>query len=272
MNLVTTYLIVLGFLVVVLLIFLYLIWLTRRFVESMIKTNPTEYPTFDTTTESEGPKDTSIKETIPEASKVNLDKTVIVAAIAAHDSNLCIGKDNKLPWHSPSDLKRFKLLTTDSVVVMGRKTFESIVSILGKPLPNRTSIVISKSENNETLSKYENDIEILGSIDGAINRAKYIAGMSGRGCVYVIGGDSIYKYCAENDLIDLYCLSVMHENCEDGDAFFPEIDYEAAGFVKVVKEVCEDHTYHLIFKHNKGKGDYVPNPKWPRRVLRRSPE
>ena len=63
-------------------------------------------------------------------------------AIVAMSLNRAIGKDNKLPWHLPEDLKWFKKLTTGNVIIMGRKTWESI----GKPLPNRESIVVSRSD------------------------------------------------------------------------------------------------------------------------------
>jgi len=63
-------------------------------------------------------------------------------AIVAMSLNRAIGKDNKLPWHLPEDLKWFKKLTTGNVIIMGRKTWESI----GKPLPNRESIVVSRTD------------------------------------------------------------------------------------------------------------------------------
>src|SRR6266480_2577992 len=62
-------------------------------------------------------------------------------AIAAMSENCVIGRDNQIPWHLPEDFKWFKQMTTGHIIVMGRKTFES----LGKPLPNRTTIVLSRS-------------------------------------------------------------------------------------------------------------------------------
>lgn len=70
---------------------------------------------------------------------------VIVAAMSRIDRG--IGKDNELLWHIPDDLKRFKALTTGHPVIMGRKTFESILAILGKPLPNRTNIIVTRDKN-----------------------------------------------------------------------------------------------------------------------------
>ena len=70
-----------------------------------------------------------------------------VSIVVAIGKNGAIGKDGKLPWHIPEDLKRFKALTMGHPVVMGRKTFDSIVAVLGKPLPGRTNIVITRDQN-----------------------------------------------------------------------------------------------------------------------------
>jgi dihydrofolate reductase len=71
---------------------------------------------------------------------------IILGPVAVAD-NLVIGSDNDLPWYFPEDLKRFKEITLGKTVVMGRKTFESIVKRLGKPLPGRKNVVISRQEN-----------------------------------------------------------------------------------------------------------------------------
>jgi dihydrofolate reductase len=70
---------------------------------------------------------------------------VIVAAMSR--KTRAIGKDNALLWHVPADLKRFKSLTIGHPVIMGRKTFESVIEILGKPLPKRTNIVITRNRD-----------------------------------------------------------------------------------------------------------------------------
>ena len=67
----------------------------------------------------------------------------MISIIAAVSKNGVIGVDNKLPWNLPEDLKRFKELTTNNVVIMGRKTYESI----GKPLPNRINIVVTRNKD-----------------------------------------------------------------------------------------------------------------------------
>ena len=69
------------------------------------------------------------------------------AAVVAHDKNRLIGGNGKILWHLPEDLKNFKKLTLNSVVIMGRKTFESI----GRPLPNRTNIILTKNKKYKVL-------------------------------------------------------------------------------------------------------------------------
>jgi dihydrofolate reductase len=100
----------------------------------------------------------------------------MINIIVAYDKNLAIGKDNTLVWRQSADLKRFKELTTGNTVVMGRKTFESI----GKPLPNRRNIVLTRQ-----------DIQIEGvEIINSIEEIKNI-----KEDIFIIGGGEIYKSC-----------------------------------------------------------------------------
>ena len=130
--------------------------------------------------------------------------------LVAFDENRVIGKNNTLIWHLPADLKRFKALTTGHVIIMGRKTFESI----GKPLPNRTSIVISRQA----------DLQIEGaiiahSVEEAILKAKSIT----REDIYIVGGAEIYALSLP--LADQILVTQLHDIFE-GDAYFPEIPAE----------------------------------------------
>ncbi len=130
--------------------------------------------------------------------------------LVAFDENRVIGKNNTLIWHLPADLKRFKTLTTGHVIIMGRKTFESI----GKPLPNRTSIVISRQA----------DLQIDGaiiahSVEEAILKAKSIT----REDIYIVGGAEIYALSLP--LADQILVTQLHDIFE-GDAYFPEIPTE----------------------------------------------
>ncbi len=133
-------------------------------------------------------------------------KIAIVVAIA---ENNVIGGENKLLWHLPADLKHFKALTTGHCIIMGRKTYESI----GRPLPNRTNIVISRDENLEIAGCL-----VFSSLQKAIEAAKNI---ETNGTICIIGGGEIYKQAM--DLADeLYVTEVM--TSIKGDTFFPKIE------------------------------------------------
>ena len=127
--------------------------------------------------------------------------------LVAFDENRVIVKNNALIWHLPADLKRFKALTTGHVIIMGRKTFESI----GRPLPNRTTIVISRQQD----LKIEGVI-LAHSVEEAILKAKSIS----RGDIFIVGGAEIYQLSLP--LADQILVTQLHDIFE-GDAFFPEI-------------------------------------------------
>lgn len=125
-----------------------------------------------------------------------------IAVIVAASINECIGKDNKLCWNIPNDLKRFKTLTINNVVIMGRKTFESI----GKPLPNRINIIITR---NKEYIVPEGCI-VSNNIDEAIN-------LFSDKDVFIIGGEEIYNQSIgyANSIFLTRVSTIV-----DGDAFF----------------------------------------------------
>ena len=119
-----------------------------------------------------------------------------------------IGKDGALPWHLSEDLKLFKAHTTGNIVIMGRKTFDSI----GRPLPNRRNIVVSKSiRDDEKVA----GVEYYPDLDHAIEAAQ-----CGDGRIFIIGGASIYHQMIEK--ADRLYISLV-EGEFDGDTWFPEI-------------------------------------------------
>ena len=133
------------------------------------------------------------------------DKTVKqFKAIAAMSLNRVIGRGNQIPWHLPEDFKWFKRMTTGNVVVMGRKTFESI----GKPLPNRETIVVSRSGFSHP------GVRTVTSLDD-IDLAKETRE------VFICGGGQIYEQ-ALGKCSDLYLTVVKRE--VEGDAFFPAFE------------------------------------------------
>ncbi len=131
----------------------------------------------------------------------------MITIVAAIGNNNTLGKDNQLLWHLPKDLKHFKTLTENHPVVMGRKTFESI----GKALPNRTNIVVSRKEN-----WFQEGILIVSTLKEALKFAKKIDEN-----VFVIGGGEIYKQTL--DLADKLEITHVDANLE-ADTFFPKID------------------------------------------------
>ncbi len=130
----------------------------------------------------------------------------MITIIAAIGKNGELGKDNDLIWHLPNDLKRFKKITLGHHVIMGRKTFES----LGKPLPNRTTIIITRNSNY----KVDNCI-IVNSLEAALKAAATDPNP------YILGGAEIYHQAIK--IADSLDLTLVDANFE-ADAFFPQID------------------------------------------------
>lgn len=130
----------------------------------------------------------------------------MISIIVAVAENGVIGGGNQMPWHISEDLRRFRAITTGHPVVMGRKTFES----LGRPLPNRTNVVITRNPAFEA-----EGATVVGSLDEAL--ARFPAGEE----VFVIGGGEIYRQAMP--LADR--LYVTHIGMPfDGDTHFPPID------------------------------------------------
>ncbi|MEN9759395.1 MAG: hypothetical protein RL676_544 [Pseudomonadota bacterium] len=147
---------------------------------------------------------------------------VLLAAVAHHR---VIGIDNQLPWHLPEDLKRFKALTTGNVVVMGRKTFDSIVDRLGKPLPNRLSVVLSRNREWQPSAAVMAQAAQCGAhvrvIHALQDLESAIAGHAATDApVYVIGGAQLYE--ATLPMADALDITQVDLDVT-GDAFFPEI-------------------------------------------------
>jgi dihydrofolate reductase len=134
-------------------------------------------------------------------------------AIAAMAKNRVIGKNGGLPWHLPCDLQFFKQTTTGHPVLMGRNTFESIVTRLGKPLPSRRNIVLS-----HTMAQ-QSGFEVIRHID----ELPGLAGLNSP--VYLIGGAQLYAQllpqCAE---LLLTCIQTPYE----GDTLFPPFEEDFA--------------------------------------------
>lgn len=144
--------------------------------------------------------------------------------LVAFDENRVIGKNNALIWHLPADLKRFKALTTGHVIIMGRKTFESI----GKPLPNRTTIVISRQAD-----LHIDGVIIAHSVEEAILKGKSIT----RDDIFIVGGAEIYALSLP--LADQILVTQLHDIFE-GDAYFPEISLDTWEVIEQERGVTDE--------------------------------
>lgn len=136
---------------------------------------------------------------------------MILSLIAAADEDGVIGQGNTLPWDLPADLKYFREKTKDHIVIMGRKTFDSIVEKLGHPLPDRRNVVITRSGD-----LYAGDYDMVSSMDEAIELAERAEAEE----AFVIGGQQTYEIALP--FANRIYLTRIHHHFE-GDKFFPEI-------------------------------------------------
>ena len=151
----------------------------------------------------------------------------MIKIIVAMSKNRVIGNNNELIWKLSSDLKRFKYLTTNNPVVMGRKTYESI----GRPLPNRRNIIITRNLEYEV-----DDCEIVSSLEEALL-------LTNNDC-FIIGGGEIYNQSIE--LADKIYLTLVHKDFE-GDTTFPELGKEWAKMERKDFEADEKNEYNYSF-------------------------
>jgi dihydrofolate reductase len=113
---------------------------------------------------------------------------MITTMIVAADEKNTIGQDGRLPWHLTEDMQRFRRLTTGHVVVAGRKTHDSIVERLGRPLPGRITIVASRIAHGAGAG-----VIFLPTVDDALTAARGIEEFAGGDEVFIIGGAEIYR-------------------------------------------------------------------------------
>ena len=160
--------------------------------------------------------------------------TAKICAVVAIGKNRELGKEGKLLWHIPDDLKRFKRLTYGHPVIMGRKTFESIVGYLGKPLPDRTNIVISHQgpslKDSQGRSLVADGVIVVPSLEEAIEKAKTLDDTE----IHIGGGAQIYEQALP--YIDKLCLTLVDASAE-ADSFFPPY---ASQFTKKVFEEAHE--------------------------------
>ncbi|MCP4123364.1 MAG: dihydrofolate reductase [Bacteroidetes bacterium] len=158
---------------------------------------------------------------------------MFISCIVAAAKNNVIGKDNQMIWRLSTDLKRFKRLTTGKHILMGRKTFES----LGKPLPNRTNIVVTRNEDYKA-----EGVVVFPSLVSAMAQCR----KDGVEELFIIGGGEIYKKMLPvSDR--LYLTRVLAE--PEGDTYFPEIHDEDWMIVLEEAHLADeknDHNYIFV--------------------------
>ncbi len=134
----------------------------------------------------------------------------MISILVAYDNKGVIGKNNELPWYLPSDLRRFKQLTVGHPVLMGRKTFDSIIKRLGHPLPDRTNIVLTLD------AKFKHDgATVVNDLDTALAMAQ------SEDEVFVIGGAEIFRQTLS--VADRIYATEINADI-DGDVYFPKFD------------------------------------------------
>jgi dihydrofolate reductase len=151
----------------------------------------------------------------------------MITIVVAVSKNGVIGKDNQLIWHISEDLKRFRKLTTGNVVVMGRKTHDSI----GKSLPNRLNVILSN--NTKWYKPLGDNCVVCYSIEEVLERFKHRN-------LFIIGGGEIYKkFLPYADEIE---MTIVNKDF-DGDTYFPELQ------ISNWKETSRNH-------HNNGEYEF----------------
>ncbi len=150
-----------------------------------------------------------------------------VKLIAGVASNGVIGSEGSLPWHYPEDLKHFKETTEGCPVIMGRVTYEDIVTNNGSPLPSRDSIVLTSKQT--VMFDDMDTVHVVSSIDEAHDLAFDLADSS----VFVAGGESVYRQFME--YADELVLTEIEQEF-DGDAHFPDIGDEWDVVKRIEKE------------------------------------
>lgn len=157
----------------------------------------------------------------------------MLAAIWAQDEQGTIGKENRLPWHLPNDLKFFKQMTEDNTIVMGRKTFEGMGS---RPLPNRQTIVLTRDKGYQA-----EGVTVFHTVEEVLEYARSFAGIT-----FISGGSAVYEdflpYC------DVLYRTVIHHSFE-GDTTFPAVAWDEWTLINLSEgEPDENNRYAYQFE------------------------
>ena len=157
---------------------------------------------------------------------------MIISLIVAMDKNNLIGKNNKIPWHIPGELKRFRAITMGKPIIMGRKTFESI----GKPLDGRENVVLTnnKSYKQAGVKSYNNISEVISDFTNYDE-------------IFIIGGSEIYALVLPL-AHKLYVTKI--DKIYDGDTWFPKIHYnewKIQESIQITEETTQTRYENIIY-------------------------
>lgn len=158
---------------------------------------------------------------------------MIIMGPVAFSDNYVIGIKNDLPWHLPEDLRHFKEVTMGKTVLMGRNTYDSIFNRLGKPLPGRKSIVVSRQIDFIP----PEGVTVFDNLDKALTSTSED--------IYIIGGGEIFRQTLP--LAKKMYATHVYGNFE-GDAFFPEVNWDE--WKKVEEENHDSFSFSLYDRKN----------------------
>jgi len=154
----------------------------------------------------------------------------MISIIAAYNNNKIIGRDGKIPWHLPEDLKRFKEFTMGSPIIMGRKTWESI----GRPLPGRSNIVVTSQSSITFPTGVDVAPTYLSAMIGAMET--YSADE-----IFIIGGEKIYRQALP--YADKMYLTHVYDDAP-GDTVFPDFNIDMWDITFAEKR--DTHTFRVL--------------------------
>lgn len=164
----------------------------------------------------------------------------MISAIVAADDNWGIGRANKLLAHIPEDMKFFKNRTMNSVVIMGRKTYESLPK---RPLPNRYNIVITSKINDGNVLEVKEDGVVYVNMETLKSMLPHLSKFPFD--IYIIGGGMVYKellpYCEQVYITNIYKIY------DDADTFFPNIDEMPEWDVEWTSEIKKHNDIYYQF-------------------------
>jgi len=161
-----------------------------------------------------------------------------VAIVVAMSENRVIGKDGNLPWRLPRDMSRFVELTGNNIVVMGRKTWDSIPDKF-KPLKRRINLVLSRDPEFKP-----EGCSVFSNLQTAI---RMVQELEPKKKIFVIGGESVYKEALRLGIVEQMFITMVHARFE-GDTFFPEIngdEWKATGGFRIPRD--KENEYDMSF-------------------------